>query len=435
MNTNTPPTPDLADEIVAAALVEARRFWVEAAMVAAVGVAYWAIERRIGTITAAVAVAVMVTVLLAARRVRRALGDLLVCRHWRRRLDRALGRLAGRCFSGQAPAVRRVARTRSGVTVTLRLRPGQAPSQIENAAEALAAALRVAQVHAERDRTDASVCRLTVTCRDPFACGPIPCPWTHASTINLWEPLPIGHDEHGRTVELTVAGHHLLAGGEPGAGKSNLLQLVAAATALDPAASLHVLDPKLVELARWQPLAASWAGADIGDAIAALRHLDSELARRYQLLTERRLRKLTDADSVGLHVLVVDEAMIYLNDPDKASAAEFARLLRKLVALGRAAGIVVVVGTQKPSTDVIPSAIRDNISVRAAFRCTNRDASDTILGSGWATNNISAADIDPAHPGVCYLLHEGAEPTKMRCYHLDDADLDTIVAHTHQDRR
>ena len=103
--------------------------------------------------------------------------------------------------------------------------------------------------------------------------------------------------------------------------------------------------------------------------------------------------------------------MIDLNDPNTTAACEFARLLRKLVALGRAAGIVVVVvvmmmmmmmmvvvvvvvvvSTQKPSTDVIPSAIRDGVSVRTAFRCTTRDASDTILGSGWATNNISAAE-------------------------------------------
>jgi DNA segregation ATPase FtsK/SpoIIIE-like protein len=96
--------------------------------------------------------------------------------------------------------------------------------------------------------------------------------------------------------------------------------------------------------------------------------------------------------------------MIDLNDPNTTAACEFARLLRKLVALGRAAGIVVVVmmmmmmmvvvvvSTQKPSTDVIPSAIRDGVSVRTVFRCTTRDASDTILGSGWATNNISAAE-------------------------------------------
>ena len=433
MNTDN-PNPDLADEIVAAVLVEARRFWVEAAMVAAVGATYWATERRIGTIVAATAVAVTVGVLLAARRVRRALGNLLVCRHWRRRLERALARLAGRSFAGQAPALRQVTRTPFGITATVRLRPGHAATEVEKAAEALAAALRVTHIHVERDHSDAGVCCLTVTCRDPFACGPIPCPWTHARSVDLWEPLPIGHDQYGQRVHLAVAGHHLLAGGAPGGGKSNLLQLVAAAAALDPAASLHALDPKVVELARWQPLAASWAGADIGDALVVLRHLDSELGRRYQLLAERRLRKLTAADGVGLHVVVVDEAMIYLNDPDKAAAAEFARLLRKLVALGRAAGIVVVVGTQKPSTDVIPSAIRDNMSVRAAFRCTTRDASDTILGSGWATNNISAADIDPTQPGVCYLLHEAAEPTKIRCYHLTDGDLDTIAAHTHQDR-
>ena len=127
--------------------------------------------------------------------------------------------------------------------------------------------------------------------------------------------------------------------------------------------------------------------------------------------------------------------MIYLTDPDKKTAAEFASLLRSLVALGRAAGIIVVLATQKPATDVLPSSVRDNIAIRAAFRCTTKDHSDTILGAGWATNGISAADIDVGQPGVCYLLAEGSTPHKLRCYHLSDEDLDRIVARSEGLRR
>jgi S-DNA-T family DNA segregation ATPase FtsK/SpoIIIE len=126
-------------------------------------------------------------------------------------------------------------------------------------------------------------------------------------------------------------------------------------------------------------------------------------------------------------VLLVDELMIYLTG-EKRAAAELASLLRRLVALGRAAGIICVLATQKPSADVVPSSIRDNVAYRVAFRTTTREASDTILGGGWASNGYSATDIDAATPGVCWLLAEGASPRKLRCAYLADDELDAIVA-------
>ena len=119
--------------------------------------------------------------------------------------------------------------------------------------------------------------------------------------------------------------------------------------------------------------------------------------------------------------------MIYLTG-EKKKAAELAGLLRRLVALGRAAGIVCVLATQRPSVDVVPSSIRDNVAYRVAFRTTAREASDTILGAGWATSGHSSAGIDAGTPGVCLLLAEGATPRRLRSYYLSDEDLDAIVA-------
>jgi S-DNA-T family DNA segregation ATPase FtsK/SpoIIIE len=110
------------------------------------------------------------------------------------------------------------------------------------------------------------------------------------------------------------------------------------------------------------------------------------------------------------------------------SGKEFASLLRDLVARGRAAGIIVVAATQKPSSDVVPTSLRDLFGFRMALRCSTRDASDTILGAGWASQGYSAASIDAACRGVGFLLAEGGVPVRMKACYLADDDLRALAA-------
>ena len=67
--------------------------------------------------------------------------------------------------------------------------------------------------------------------------------------------------------------------------------------------------------------------------------------------------------------------------------------------------------------------MRDLFSVRWAFRCSTPQASDTILGQGWASAGHSAATIDQTARGVSLLLHEGQRPVRLRTFYLDDPDL------------
>jgi S-DNA-T family DNA segregation ATPase FtsK/SpoIIIE len=89
--------------------------------------------------------------------------------------------------------------------------------------------------------------------------------------------------------------------------------------------------------------------------------------------------------------------------------------------------MVILAATQKPSHDVIPTWIRDLFSFRMAFRCTTPEASDTVLGQGWAAQGFSAATIDPGVRGVGFLLHEGGVPEKMRTHYLDDGAISEIA--------
>jgi len=104
---------------------------------------------------------------------------------------------------------------------------------------------------------------------------------------------------------------------------------------------------------------------------------------RYAVLASNRRRKMTSSDLEGLHVLVIDELAFYLRGGQKEMRERFGELLRDLVSRGRAAGIIVVATTQKPSHEIVPTWIRDLFSFRLAMRCTSSDSSDTILGQGW----------------------------------------------------
>ena len=106
---------------------------------------------------------------------------------------------------------------------------------------------------------------------------------------------------------------------------------------------------------------------------------------------------------------------------------QFSMLLRDIVARGRAAGVIVVAATQRPSHDIIPVSLRDLFGYRLVFRCTTETSSDIILGHGWHTRGYDASQIDPNDRGVGWLLAEGGIPRRMRCSWLTDAEIIDIA--------
>jgi S-DNA-T family DNA segregation ATPase FtsK/SpoIIIE len=105
------------------------------------------------------------------------------------------------------------------------------------------------------------------------------------------------------------------------------------------------------------------------------------------------------------------------------------------VARGRAVGVVAILATQKPHSDVISTGLRDLFAFRWALRCTTPQASDTVLGQGWATKGYSAADLDPVCPGVGWLLHETGLPVRCRTHFLDDDQVEALAARAATGRR
>ena len=345
----------------------------------------------------------------------------------RRRFRFTVANLESSRLAKRPPIVLKVDKVPCGVELALRMQVGTSIADLELAREAFAAAWQARSVGITRDTDDAGLCFVTIAVRDPLAEVPIPWPAPSSAVTDCWAPIPVGIDEAGLGVTVSLPEHNLLIGGEPGSGKSGALATILAACAWDPSVVIWLFDGKLVELAAWRGCAHRFVGPDLQEATAALREIQTQMELRFQSLLIRERRKVERG--CPLHVVVIDELALYLAHPDRKAAAAFGDVLRDLIARGRAAGIVVIAATQKPSTDVVPSAIRDLFGYRWAMRCSTKDASDTILGAGWATAGYSASDIDAATRGVGLLRHEGGFPTRMRAFWLDDETIRTVAEH------
>jgi FtsK/SpoIIIE family len=399
------------------------RWRVELVLVGAAGLVWRVLAGPLGAVPALVLVAWAVSGMLVLAPTRALLVRTLRVRRLRRRFRR------GWTDAGlPAVALGRLRPVPAGEVAAIRVASGGSIEDLQARRERLAASIRVRELRVTRDPGDASRGTVTFVRRDPLA-GTTSAPWPHAdaSRLSLWEPVPVGVDELGQVLSIGLVERNILLGGEPGAGKSAGLSLLVASAALDPECRLWLLDGKLVELSAWAPCAQRLAGPDVEEAIELLRELRSEMDQRYRDLLASGARKIDRHAGLPLHVLACDELAFYLLAEDHKQRTAVAELLRDLVARGRAAGVIVCAATQKPAADVVPSALRDLFGFRLALRCNTRDASDTILGAGWASLGHDASAIAPGQRGVGLLLAEDGLPIRMRGFHLADDDVAAIA--------
>ncbi|MGH2688753.1 MAG: FtsK/SpoIIIE domain-containing protein, partial [Actinomycetota bacterium] len=330
-------------------------------------------------------------------------------------------------LNDRVPRPTRIRAVPSGDLMQVRVPAGTNVRSLSEASDTVAAYLGVRDVRVARDPANARLATVRVVSCDPLSGGP-GLAWRNLGALRLsaWDAIPVGVDEDGEVVSVTLPEHNVMVGGEPGAGKSVALSMLVATAALDPSVVLWLLDGKMVELAVWKGCAHRWVGPDVEGAIAVLRELIGVCDERLRHLMEAGKRKVEPGDGLALHVVVCDELAYYCRKP-RPHGPEFSNLLQDLVSRGRAAGIIVVAATQKPSHNVIPTALRDLFGFRWALRCSTRDASDTILGAGWATLGYSAATIAGDQRGVGYLLAEGQVPIRLRSYYLADGDLTALA--------
>ncbi|HWB35162.1 MAG TPA: FtsK/SpoIIIE domain-containing protein, partial [Rugosimonospora sp.] len=235
-----------------------------------------------------------------------------------------------------------------------------------------------------------------------------------AAQLSMFDPLFIGMDEYGHAVTLDLVFHNLLVAGEPGGGKSVLLNNIAATATMAQRTRLVLFDGKVVELGPYREVADEFVPLDLEKAISVLKRLLRVALDRYVWLLSQRRRKVSRFDDLSTIVTIIDElAMFTTVLGEKKDQELFASLLRGLVAIGRACGMPVVAATQRPSFDIVPTSLRDLFGYRAAFRCTTLGSSDVILGQGWAAQGFNAVEIDPDNRGEAFLLAEGGTPYRI----------------------
>ena len=244
----------------------------------------------------------------------------------------------------------------------------------------------------------------------------------------MFDPVHTGIDEFRAPVYIRIIYKNLLTAGEPGSGKSGLMNLLTAHAALSVLSRLVLFDGKQVELGMWDDVADEFVGPDLDKAIITLLRLQKVMDNRYLWLKAHRRREIRPGDGLNVITSVFDEIALFSTVlGTEAQQKQFVTLFRDLVARGRAAAMPVIAATQRPSIDIIPKSLRDLFGYRAAFRCTSTGSSDIILGDGWSAAGYDATSIRPAQQGVAYLIAEDGIPQLVKAAYLSDDDIRALA--------
>ena len=214
-------------------------------------------------------------------------------------------------------------------------------------------------------------------------------------------PFAIGKDIAGQNIISDISGMpHLLIAGATGSGKSvcvNSLILSVLFKLTPDELKMILIDPKVVELNIYNgiPHLLVPVVTDVNKAAQALNWAVQEMSNRYDLFAKKNVRDIDSYnnkekdDKLPKILIVIDE----LADLMAASPKEVEDSITRLAQLARAAGIHLVIATQRPSVDVITGTIKANIPTRIAFSVSSYVDSRTILDTSGAEKLLGKGDM------------------------------------------
>ncbi|BAU24111.1 primosome, DnaD subunit [Caldimicrobium thiodismutans] len=202
---------------------------------------------------------------------------------------------------------------------------------------------------------------------------------------------------------------HLLIAGSTGSGKSIFIHSIILSIlykSTPEEVKFLMIDPKRIELSVYDgiPYLLHPVVLEPNMATRALRWAVSEMERRYSLFEEFSVRNLESyneefEEKLPYIVIIIDE----LADLMVVSSKEVETLLTRLAQMARAAGIHLIVATQRPSVDVITGLIKVNFPARISFQVTSKVDSRTILDTQGAERLLGAGDMLFMPPGSSHL--------------------------------
>ena len=279
--------------------------------------------------------------------------------------------------------------------------------------------------------------------KDLASSGPLRWKFARAGQHDVFTPVPFGADPRGRPVAVPLIQHNVLIGSLPGQGKTSAVRVLACGAALDPTDELWVHELKgsgdLDPLERVCHRYVSGIDDDsIRYAADSLTLLRAEVMRRTGALKKlprdlcpdkRVTRQIADRRALGLHPLtcVIDECQNLFAHPDYgAKAGEDAEFVIKI---GRAFGVTLVLATQRPDKDSLPTGVSGNVSIRFCLKVAGQVENDMILGTSAYKNGLRATVFRPEiDAGIGYLVGATSMPVVVRTAYLDGPATERIAA-------
>jgi S-DNA-T family DNA segregation ATPase FtsK/SpoIIIE len=269
---------------------------------------------------------------------------------------------------------------------------------------------------------------------------------TAAKAAKYKLPIFLGKDVEGRPLVYDMAAMpHLLIAGRTGTGKSVCLNAIILSflfTRRPDECRLVMIDPKKVELSEYGkiPHLMHPVVTDDKKAEAILAWAVDKMEERYELLRRARVRNIAAYNELGFEevvrrvdpeseeerqflprkmpyiVIVVDEVGDLIMSMKKEVESHIIRLAQK----SRAAGIHLVLATQKPTVDVITGLIKSNLPARICFQVASRADSAVVLDEKGADKLLGAGDMLFLQPGTSTIVRaQGA--------YVDDKEIERVV--------
>ena len=244
--------------------------------------------------------------------------------------------------------------------------------------------------------------------------------------------VALGRNIPGRPIYCDLAKMpHLMIAGSTGSGKSVCINSILTSILVHSSPEevrMILVDPKVVELSVYNgvPHLIMPVITDPKKAAGALNWAVTEMQRRYKLFEEGQVRDIkgfnekykddSQVEHLPLILIVIDE----LAELMMVAAKEVETYISRLAALARAAGIHLLIATQRPSVDVITGVIKANIGSRIAFAVTSGVDSRTILDSYGAEKLLGKGD-------MLYAPMSAPQPVRGQGAFLKDEEVEAVV--------
>ena len=240
-------------------------------------------------------------------------------------------------------------------------------------------------------------------------------------------PIALGKNISGLPIiaDLTSMPHLLIAG-TTGSGKSVCINTIITSLLYKHSpenCKLILIDPKMLELSSYEgiPHLLSPVITDAKKATSALSWTVKEMENRYKLMSSEGVRNIDGYNQkhklkMPYIVVVVDE----MSDLMLISSREIESYVQKLSAMARAAGIHIIMATQRPSVDVITGTIKANFPTRISFQVSSKIDSKTILGEQGAEQLLGKGDM--------LFMSSANKIFRIHGPYVSEADLEKITS-------